>query len=545
MASIGFKQFKGSTPRVADHLVQQPYASVAMDCKFWHGDLSSWYEPRKTDDLPQEDGYKYVMMGCCFVKLPLCATVAEGDPNCKKYYVTGRTAYPEEAHVDFNTCEITWYRLGLPCPYQSPQAFAEEDDDELNRDAESRTYVYQFVNSRGQKSAASPPSQPLLLMNEGHPVTVSGWEIPDASWDVKTVRIYRSVAGMESGKEAGNAFDTTYMFVGEVPLDAGSFVDTKYAYDLFDALEEGIVMPPNADMQGITAVASMNIYAGFSGNKLYFSKNNEPNNWSIDYTLDDNICGIAESGGLLYVITDGHPYVVSAAADCKTADCRKITRHLAPMPMLGCGGRHIATTPNGIFYPTIDGLAWLVGDNPPSIITAAAYAPDDWQRLLPETAVPVFHKGYLFVFAKGGSFVLQIGSKNSSGWDADYHSSLSDKDVYYAFVSRNGNFYIEKPDGIYLWNASTVKRPHRWVSAEAVTGVPMNFGAVKLYMSGAAERVKIKSDDRYIFDREVVRANQPMALPLWGTGQRFYFELEGTADVKLLAVATSVKELPA
>ena len=178
-------------------------------------------------------------------------------------------------------------------------------------------------------------------------------------------------------------------------------------------------------------------------------------------------------------------------------------------------------------------------------ITAGLYAPDDWQKLLPESIVPVYHQGYLYVFGKRGSFVMQINKEQSTGWDLDTHSWLSDRDVYYGFVSRNGNFYIQKPDGIYIWNAGSQKRPHYWKSGEAVTGVPINFGAVKLYMQNGAETVKIKSDDRYIFDREVYVANQPMTLPMWGTGQRYYFELTGTADVKLLSVATSVKELSA
>lgn len=537
MSSIGFKQFKGSIPRVADHLVKSPHASKAVDCCFEHGTLSSWSEPLKVEDLTQEEGYKYVMMGCCYVKLPICATVAQGSPTCQTYYVTGRNRYPEEAHVDLQTCEVSWYRLGLPCPHKAPEVFVEETA-ELTKDAESRTYAYQFVNSRGQRSAVSPTSQPLLLMNDGYPVMVSGWDKPDESWGVKTVRIYRSVAGMESGKEAGNAYDTVLMFVGEVDVNASHFLDKQQAYDLVDALEEDIVMPPPEGLQGIVAIATMNAFAGYVGNKVYFSRNNFPHDWSIELTLEDNICAIAESGGVLYVMTDGHPYAISAAADCKSAECRKVIRHMSPMPMMGCGGRHVVSTPYGVMYPTIDGLAYISGDSAPKILTKELYAPDDWQKLLPDTITPIYHKGKLFVFGRGGSFVTQLDS-------AEFHSHLSDTDVYWAFVSRNGDLYVEKPNGIYLWDGSTQKRKHQWVSAEAVTGVPMNFGACKLYMDGAIETVKIKSDDRYIFDRDVAVANRPMSLPLWGTGQRYYFELEGTAEVKLLAVATSIKELPA
>lgn len=385
----------------------------------------------------------------------------------------------------------------------------------------------------------------MTTSHEGDSVVVSGWEIPDPSWDVVKVRIYRSVSGMASGREAGNQFDTTLMYVGEADIGATSFTDNTIAYDLMDALEEDIVKPPVSGLKGLVAVTGQNTLAGFSGNKIYFSANNDFYNWPVEMTLDDNVCALVESSGLLYVITDGHPYVIEAAADCKTADCRKVIRHVAPYPMIGCGQKRVAETPSGAVYPSKDGLVMLSGNNPPVYISSGLYAPDDWQNLLPESIVPVYHQGYLYVFGKRGSFVMQINREQSTGWDLDTHSWLSDKDVYYAFVSRNGNFYLEKQDGIYIWNAGSEKRPHYWKSGEAVTGVPINFGAVKMFMTEGSERIKIKSDDRYIFDREIYVANQPMTLPMWGTGQRYFVELIGTADVKLLTMATSVKELSA
>lgn len=543
MAQISFKQFKGSTPRVAKHLVSAPAASRAVDCKLWHGDLSSWYEPRKVNSLQKEDGFKYEMLGCCWVKLPRCASIAEGNVHCDKYYVTGRMPYPEEAHINFDTCEVTWYRLGLPCPYKAPEVFVSEEN-ELNKNAENRVYVYQFVNSRGQRSAASSASEPITVLNEGTPVVVSGWEVPDKSWDVRTVRIYRSVSGMETGREAGNMFDTAFMFVGEVGLHETSFTDTMYSDDLADALAEDIVMPPPAGIGGITLVSSQNSLAAYQANELLFSVNNEQHNWNIKLTLDDNIRGMVESGGLLYVATDGRPYVVNAAADCKTAECRQVTRHSDAYPMISGDGKMVAT-PAGAVYVSTDGIVLLAGNNPPRYLTNGLYAPDDWHKLIPESLSLTYHQGYLYGWGARGSFVMQLSNASSTGWELDQHSELSDVDVYYALVSRTGNLYIMKPDGIYLWNAGTAKRPHLWVSGEAVTGVPINFAAVKLFMTQGSENVKIHADDRYIFDREVVRSNQPMSLPLWGTGQRFTFELSGTADVKLLAVATSVKELPA
>lgn len=256
------KQFKGSTPRIAEHLLDQQNAAVAIDCRFWHGDLQSWYEPKKSDDLHQEAGYKYELLGCCWVKLPICASVAGGGVNCvNKYYVTGRIEYPEVAVVDPATCAITWHRLGLPCPYKAPSIYV-LNRTEHTKDVEARTYIYQWVNSLGEKSAGSPPSNPIELIDDGTPVVVSGWEVPDASWDVTKVRIYRSVSGLESGKEGTNTFATVYMLVGEADINAPSFTDSKINYELSEALGEDIVMAPPADLQGITEVDSQNTLAG-------------------------------------------------------------------------------------------------------------------------------------------------------------------------------------------------------------------------------------------------------------------------------------------
>src|SRR5699024_3462341 len=149
--------------------------------------------------------------------------------------------------------------------------------------------------------------------------------------------------------------------------------------------------------------------------------------------------------------------------------------------------------------------------------------------------------GYLFVWGKNGSFVIKTPA-NKNEWDADYHSSLSDIDVVHSFVSRNGVLFIEKEDGVYQWNAAVHKRPHYWKSAKFLTGVPVNFGSDLLSTHNGAEHLKIISDGRTIFSREVYKSENVMALPLWGTGSKYEIELSGVADVSAVSVSTSTKE---
>ena len=540
MSSISYTRFSGSSPRLAEHLVANGAAAYALDCRFHHGTLQSWREPKLVRNLAPNTT-TVTRLGCCWVESDKCVDYAEGGPNCREVFRTGENDYPEIGIVDYEQCTIEWHRLGVPCADGAPSLVL-GDQSGPEKDFEGRTYVYQYVNALGHKGAASKPSE-VVLAKDGGSVTVSGWSVPDPSWGVTHVRIYRTVSGYQAPNEPKNEFDTTYMFVAEVPVTTPAYVDRAYNEDLVDALVEDVVEPPVANLRGVTSISGTNVLAGFSGNRLYFSANNEWHNWPHYLDLDDNICAIAEVNGTIYAATDGSPYAIQGQTDCEGAGCRNVVKFPVRYPMVGCGNRRMASTHFGAVYPTHDGLVGLRGNEMPTLLTTGLYAPDDWHKLIPQSITPVQHGGLLFVFGEGGSFAMKLSSGPERGWDLDSHTNLSDKAID-AFETRTGEFYIVKEGGLFQWDRSPVLRPHLWRSALSYVNVMTVFGAGRIAMRGGPEEVKVLGDDRTVLSREIFR-DKVFRLPKWGACGQVQVELSGTAEVSLFALATSMKELTA
>lgn len=538
MPAYTIKKFGGSTPRMAAHLLGESMAGLALDCKFWHGSLESWRTPRLVRALPA-DTQTTALYDCCWIDFETNVDIAQGPVNCKKLFSTGALEYP--AVHEFVDCVMTTRRLGVPCPYTPPSVATAVPSD--NKSIEGRSYAYQYRNASGERGALSQGSVAQLVA-DGQSVVVSGWAIPDASWDITHVRIYRSVSGHQTGREPGNVLDTVWMFVGEAAIGAAGYTDTRFNEDLIEALEEDIADPPPAALRGIIWIKAMNCLAGFVGKRVYFSENNSYHEWPYSLDLDDNVCALTESNGVVYAATDGAPYAITGEVECQNAGCRKAVRLPAVYPMVGCGNRRMAALPQGAVYPTHDGLVALSGNSIPVLMTQPLYAPDDWHKLFPESVIPVAHNGRLFVFARGGAFVLTLANGSESAWPLDTHSELSDTDVIDAFVSRNGDFYIVKTDAVYQWDRGDSLRTHYWRSPELVAPSQLNFGAARIWHQQGAEQVKITVDGRVAIDRSVLSA-RVFRLPMWAAGSVWRVELSGTGTVKLFSMATSMEELGA
>lgn len=538
MAAYTIKKFGGSTPRMAGHLLGETTAGLALDCKLWHGTLESWREPLHIRDI-NPDTITSALYDCCWVDFNSNVDLAYGPVTCKKLFSTGAEDWPAVHQFD-DECNMTVRRLGVPCAYRAPSVFGGSAS---GKSTEGRSYAYQYRNAAMERGALSMASSAKLVA-DGQSLVISGWEIPDVSWGVTHVRIYRSVAGHQTGREAGNVLDTVWMFVGEAAIGAPSFTDNKFNEDLIEALEEDVADPPPAELRGMIWIESMNALAGFVGKRVYFSENNSYHQWPYFIDLDDNVCALAESNGTIYAATDGSPYAITGAVDCANAGCRKAVRLPANYPMVGCGNRRMAAMPQGAVYPTHDGLVALSGASVPVLLTQPLYAPDDWHQLYPESVIPVHFNGRLFVFARERGFVLTLGNGSESGWPLDGHSELSDHDVKDAFVSRTGDFFIVKNDAVYQWDRGPILRRHHWKSPELVAPTMLNFGAARLWHDHGEEQVKITVDGRTAIDRGVL-SSRVFRLPMWAEGSVWRVELEGTAKVKLFSMATSMKELGA
>ena len=536
-------RFSGSNPRLADHLTGVGAAAVAVDCDFSSGSLDSFREPLAYRQISDGATCTY-QHECCWHDFTGCVDLAYGSVTCKQAFVTGAADYPLVLTVstsETGECVVSERRLGLPCPPSAPSIVLGTTDGLPARDIEGRSYAYQYVNSSGERSQLSPGSSAQQVY-DGQTVVVSGWDVPDAEYDVTTVAIYRTVSGYATGREISNTTDVAWMLVDEVDVNEVAYTDTTYNEDLNLAAEEIVVLPPPDDLRGIIWIESMNCLMGYVGNRIYATENNSYHNWQYYYDLDDNVCALVENNGVVYVATDGRPYVLAGRVDCANAGCREIIRLPGEYPMVGCGNRRLAKCRAGAVYPSHKGLVLLSGKSAPVLLTWPLYSEKAWQALRPQTAIPIEVGGKLFVFAEGGSFYLTMSQGAEQGWQLDYHCGLSDTNVTDAFVSRQGDFYIVKDGVQYLWNRGSTKRPHYYRSRELVTNAPTGWGAGHLYFQGGLEHIKVELDGRTVLDRDVL-SSRVFRLPMHAVGCRLFVTLTGTGRVSLMSVASAMSDL--
>lgn len=543
MPSVSIKRFGGSRPRLDEHLLGESQAAYALDCRFHHGSLDAWREPRVIRTAP-EGTKTTIQHQCCWLDFPTCVDYALGPATCPdQLFITGRMPYAERVVVDPVTCTPTYHRLGLPCP-QTPPEVTYAGDGGGEKDNMGYSYAYQYANAFNERSALSKASPPIMA-RDGSTQVVSGWDVPDPSWGVTEVLIYRTVSSVGASMsmpDAGNVPDTTWMLVGRFPIHAPAATVSGYADTLETAVEEDVVQPPPEGLQGITWVEAQNTLAGFVGNRVYFSHNQHYHNWPYYLELDDNVCALVEVNNVIYAMTDGRPYVIQGVSDCKNADLRQAIRLPVEWPMVACGNRHVASLPSGAVYPTHEGLVMLSGRDTQSLLTHPLYAADDWQALQPHSVVMAHYSGDLFVFGRGGSFVVSLDNGIAPGWDLDTHSELSDRDIRQVFTTRGGDLMMLRDNGeVVQWNRGTTLRPYVWHSPEFRLPVPVNFANLRVIMERGATQTEVYCDGDLVFGDTLLRTEET-PLPMWALGHEWQVRLRGTANVSLVALATAARE---
>lgn len=569
MPSIAVNSFAGSIPRLEPHLLPASAAAKALDCRLDNGSLSSWREPIVVQTLAEPENASFLLQkpDCeewVQVEIPSDAAKAAGE-DCEWEpvaawwavaetfaLVTGPFKLPQTFMWDTSAEEWQWKGpLKAPPALDAPAVTASGFVGTYSKDTEERAYAYQVRNEFGQWSALSPAV--TTLANEGDVMTLSvPSSVSSYAWGIYGVRWYRTVASVGGSMPTlantmENVMDTQWLRVAEFSAQGAGFTWSDNGVlnlDLFHGLEEDIVIDPADALSGITEVKSMRCFAGFVGKRLYFSENNSPSNWPHYLVLDDSICGLVESNGLLYVATSGHPYVVSAVADEEGASNRSAIRLPVALPYAGCGQKGLVALPQGAAYVSHDGLVGIAGTSSPTLITQGLYSAKQWQQMVPQSLKLAFHKGKVFCFGIRRSFAMTISGSAESAWSMDSHTELSDTDVDDVFTTAQGNLFLRKGADIFQWDAGLSYREHLWESREFVAPAELNFGAGHARVRAGAETLKVFADGREVLNRPVYQPTQ-FRLPNWAVGTRWSFTLSGIGEVNLVSLATSMRELTA
>lgn len=524
--------FHGISPRTPEHMNGAGMATVALDVNLSHGTLKPWREPLSVHKL-DGDSLTLVAYGCCYFGFDKCVSTAVWTPNCPRLYITGHVDYPEVATIDRANCRLDYQRIGVPNPTALPLV-SYITLPAKGRDSEARAYVYTFVNNLGEESAPSYPSTELTV-NDGDAVTVSGWAAQDAEWRVEKVRIYRRASGFMTGSEKEQDVTTDFLFVAEVDIATGTYIDTVKNMDLQWAITTRGVMPPPAGLHNITAIDGTETLAGAVGNKLYFSQNGQPWNWPLKYqlTLDDNIVNMVSDDSALYVTTNGRPYTIDGTAGCGEGNCRAVVKGDYPYPDIGCGYAHtLVATPFGAVYASVEGLVMIHRQSAPQIITEPVLATDDWSYNRPDTVRLAYYQGQIVCVTDEAAFMFLLDKRTyqETGSIVDM-TTISDRPIDMVLTD-NGSLLFLLDDGeVVQWNAGRKLRPYLW-QCSLVTYRQMWWPVGRLDTDGITQ-FTIEGENGVSFTRRVTN-NQPFRMSRLGRNRKHTIQITGIGVVNYM-----------
>lgn len=551
------KHFHGMVPKVPDENLQFNYATLAVDVDLRHGTLRPWRTAKlEKMTTPFTKTIHQYSHNCCWFEFDNCVEVAEWTEQCHRLYVTGDKPYPivVPIHRDCSTGCGNWteLRLGIPAPTTALFARALPAKKPTNenylpdaQERESRGYVYTYVNCLGEEGPPSYPSNHVDT-DDGSPVSLTGFAIPPQEYGITHINVYRRVTGFRSEMDVqqGIVPDVTdYFHVGTIPVGQATHIDGGLNVNILgEALTTIDTLEPPEDLRGIFAIPNTRLLAGFVGNMLCFSMNNQPWNWPISqrYELDDNIVAIRSFGDKLFVMTDGHPYTVEINDGTNPRAIRAVYRHATAMPMVVCcSDRGAIATPNGVFYVSDRGIVAMGGE--PTVITSQWFTTDDWRKLLPQTMRLGWHDGALFISSNSDTFVLQLGDSTFGQSNYNRLSKLSIQPKYY-FTGRNGEMFYLYDNAIYQWEAGDEWMTYHWRSAVLDSRGYNSIGAVRLWSDGVTN-MHVFAEGVDVFGEFEIMPNQSHRLPRYGHHLHHQVAFSGKNEVRSVELAYSRWEL--
>lgn len=526
--------FAGVVPRLRSKQLPKGYATVAHNVDLSHGSIKAFLEPRYIKDAPAT-AVKLYAWGCDLLTWDKCVDVAEWLPDCPRLFVTGNADYPQTATMENG--QLVYRRLGVLAPPSPPVATATDVHNDKSR---SVAYITTFVNSFGEESGPSIPSNDVVI-EDGQRVEVSFRYNPPIEYDIRKVRIYRRETGFNTGLEKEQQLQTHWFFLTELDVQAREFTDETSIIDLGWAFDGIDVREPPRQLQNITAIPQTAILAGSVANKLLFSRNLQPHNWELsqEMTLDDNVVSLGAVGNSLFVATDGHPYRVQADVGCDKRECRQVFRFAQSFPIISCHtGSGSLATPFGFVYATTDGVVLLTEGANPQIITSEVLSQDDWRKLAPHTARFAYYKGALFVVTEKISFILWIDSSTYADSKNKKMTTISDEPIDMT-VTRQGELLLLQQNGtIVQWNAGTKLRPYRWVSTDIDTGFMFDLTRLRAKVLNADTQISLISD-RATITRRFVTGDTIIPFGRHGRVRQFNIEAVGTGEITEIVTGLS------
>ncbi len=385
-------------------------------------------------------------------------------------------------------------------------------------------YVYTYVTDWGWESAPSPPSAELTRAGDAT-ATISAFATPPAgNYGINKLRIYRTQTGASGA--------TDFFFLREIALGTASTTDDNR--DLGEPLPTTTWVMPPADMTHLTALWA-GMLAGISGNRVRFSEPFTAYAWPEEYDVippDSKPVALGVFGQQLLVLTTGRPLLVTGSSP------DSLDQQPLELPQGCVSARSVVSMGSGVAWASEDGLCWY-GVGGARVLTASVMRREDWQALAPSTIVGRLYEGMYF-----GSYDDGSGRK---GFMIDPANPLG---IYFLDAGYEGMHFDELRDQLYVlsgtsvqkWDAGTSLMTCRFRSKVFRAPQPLNFACAEVKADAFPVTLRIWADGVFRHTQTVSNI-AAFRLPGGFLADEWQFEVESSAAVQSVAVATSVEEL--
>lgn len=397
-------------------------------------------------------------------------------------------------------------------------------------------YVYTYANDLGWESAPSPASQEVVRGTLGTTTLSSFASPPSGNYNITTVRIYRTQTGS----------NTNFYFLREVAVGTGSTTDDNR--DLGELLETTTWLPApgvptggslNMTEPNLTNLTAMwnGMMAGISGNAVRVCESYVPYAWPKAFEVippDSKPVALGVFGQNLLVLTTGRPLLVNGSSP-DGLDQQKIE-----MPQACVAARSVVGMGAGVAWASEDGLCWF-GAGGPRILTAGLMLREDWQALVPSSIIGQMYEGLYF-----GSY------DDGSGRKGFFIDPNNPQGIWFLDTGYSTMYFDELRDHLYVLDGTSIKKwdtgnstmTYRVVSKVWKQPYPQNYAAAEVIASAYPVTFKLYADG-LLRHTQTVTSRNPFRLPAGFRAFDYQIELEGTAPVQGVAIASSMQELSA
>lgn len=599
MPSIRIKRFGGMNLSIATRNADPDVAQVAHNCLLWDGalrPLAKWQS--KQGGLVNR--YTLGFDGTNLYTINLQKAVILNDPT----YPTGTVIGLNPSIVDSDRSNICYQNnfvnidaileVGVTAPVMMSQTTMTWTPEYQSQKPVNRIYACSLVRTTGNKTEESP-----LSLLPGQSATAQYFE-GDSCWVLARVqaanirenchlRLYRSMTGLSTGQELDNKLDTDWYLCADinsyVAYSAGlgreySFIDNgSVTTKPLDRYLAGRFYPPAIYTYNYLCNTEGGwLVAATSDGTIAVSERHMTHAWPTEntYQVPVNITAMASHYDTVYVGTEAKPYVLSLSM----GEVGLQANIIPAQESYPCLVNTMAETPSGAVYASPSGLISLSQEGMrvlTSSLTNSVYPLYHAQYLdstnanaltcvdvdFADTTYGIFYHGIYFGFCdvpiNGGSF-LPIGYMFDTGSTLDGdrpYARLStfdykSPDVLSSVWTNNGLAVLDNAGGVWEMPFPNMgakdayrdaqKLTYSWKSKRFVLPGITTFAAAKILHDCGTLRFRVYVDGCCTYDTPVY-SQKPFTLPPSVQGVEYEFELEGTANVYELHIATSTEDL--